>query len=336
LFPRFLLASVLLIFFLNAAAQLKRYSFTQSKMASPFTIVMYCNDSATAVALADKSFYLVDSFVHIFTDYDSTSELMQLCAAAGSRQPVSADLMDILKRAKAAAEQTKGAFDITIGPLIKRWRKARKTKQFPLQQEIDSLKEYVGYQKMELDTINNTVLLTQKGMSLDLGGIAQGWIAQKVMNFLSSQHITSALVNASGDIVVSDAPPGATGWSVGINVPEEEDELLPRSLLLKNKSVTTSGDVFQFIEKDGKRYSHITDPKTGYGITSQRNVTVIAGNGTDADWLATACSILKVKKAKKLVKKLHAELLIAENKKGRIIFHSTKGFAQYWNQSISN
>lgn len=301
-------------------------------MGSPFTIVMYCSDSATAVELADKSFYLVDSFVHIFTDYDSTSELMQLCAAAGSRQKVSPALMDILKRAKAAADETNGAFDITIGPLIKLWRKVRKTKQFPAQAQIDSIKKFVGYQNMELDTINNAVLLKQKGMSLDLGGIAQGWIAQKVMDFLSSQYITSALVNASGDIVVSDAPPASAGWSVGINVPEEEDDLLPRSLLLKNKSVTTSGDVFQFIEKDGKRYSHITDPRTGYGLTSQRNVTVIADNGTDADWLATACSILPVKKAKKLVKKLHAELLIAENKKDKIIFHSTKGFAQYWNQ----
>lgn len=332
MFPRLLIVSVLVIFFLNAASQLKRYSFTQPKMGSPFTIVLYCSDTATAVQLADKSFYLVDSFVHIFTDYDSTSELMQLCAAAGSVQHVSPDLMDILKRAKAAAETSNGAFDITIGPLIKLWRKARKTKQFPAQAQIDSLKKYVGFQKMELDTINSMVLLRQKGMSLDLGGIAQGWIAQKIMDFLHSQDISSALVNASGDIVVSDPPPGTAGWSVGINVPEEEDDLLSRFLLLKNISVTTSGDVFQYIEKEGKRYSHITDPKTGYGITSQRNVTVIADNGTDADWLATACSILKIKKAKKLVKKLHAEVLIAENKKDKIVFHSTKGFAQYWHQ----
>ena len=332
MFPRVLLVSLLVVFFITASSQLKRYSFTQPKMGSPFTIVMYCSDSATAAELADKSFYLVDSFVHIFSDYDSTSELMQLCAAAGSRQYVSADLMDILKRAKAAADKTNGAFDITIGPLIKLWRKARKTKQFPAQAQIDSIRKYVGYQKVELDTLNNSVMLTQKGMSLDLGGIAQGWIAQKVMGFLSSQHITSALVNASGDIVVSDAPPGASGWIIGINVPEEADDLLPRSLLLKSKSVTTSGDVFQFIEKDGKRYSHITDPGTGYGVTSQRNVTVIADNGTDADWLATACSILPVKKAKKLVKKLKAQLLIAENKKERVVFHSSKGFAQYWNQ----
>lgn len=326
-----MIVSVLIIFFLNAASQLKRYSFTQPKMGSPFTIILYCSDSTTAAEIADKSFYLVDSFVHIFSDYDSTSELMQLCAAAGSVQHVSPDLMDILKRSEAAAEATNGAFDITIGPLVKRWRRARKTKQFPSQAQIDSLKKYVGYQKMELDTINNRVLLMQKGMSLDLGGIAQGWIAQKVMDFLRSRHITSALVNASGDIVVSDPPPGAAAWSIAINVPGEKEGLLSQSILLQNKSVTTSGDVYQFMEKDGKRYSHITNPSTGYGVTSQRNVTVIANTGADADWLATACSILPVKKAKKLVKKMHAEMLIAENKKDKIIFYSTKGFSGYWN-----
>ena len=327
-----LLASVFTVFFLNASSQLKRYSFTQQKMGSPFTIVMYCSDSAAAVLIANQSFQLVDSFVHIFSDYDSTSELMKLNAAAGTVQHVSPDLMNILIQAKTAAEKSEAAFDITIGPLIKLWRKARKTKQFPLQQQIDSLKKFVGYQKLELDSINGTVLLKQPGMSLDLGGIAQGWIAQKLIDFLSSRQIKSALVNASGDIVVSDPPPGAAAWSIAINVPGEKEGLLSQTILLQNKSVTTSGDVFQFIEKDGKRYSHITNPATGYGVTSQRNVTVIANDGTTADWLATACSILPVKKAKKLVKMMHAEMLIAENKKDKINFYATKGFSRYWNR----
>ena len=179
---------------------------------------------------------------------------------------------------------------------------------------------------------HKTITMARPGMQLDLGGIAQGYIAQKVLDFLSTQKINRALVNASGDIVMSGSPPGAKGWTVGVNVPESREELLPKKLLLQNKAVTTSGDAYQFIDHDGKRYSHITDPRTGYGVTFQRNVTVIANDGATADWLATACSIVSIKKAKKLATSLRAEVLIAEFKKGKLTFHATKGFSLYWKQ----
>ena len=99
---------------------------------------------------------------------------------------------------------------------------------------------------------------------------------------------------------------------------------------MHNQAVTTSGDAYQFMEKDGKRYSHIIDPGTGYGVTFQRNVTAIAADGTTADWLATACSILPVKKAKKLAGEMSAELLITEIKNEKIKYYSTNGFANYW------
>ena len=167
-------------------------------------------------------------------------------------------------------------------------------------------------------------------MQLDLGGIAQGYIAQKVLDFLSSRQINNALVNVSGDIVMSGAPPNTNGWTVGINVPETKDELLPRTILLQNKAITTSGDAYQFMMYKGKKYSHIINPKTGYGITSQKNVTIIANDGTLADWLTKACSILSIKKAKKLASKLGAEVLITQFKNGKIIYHATKGFSVYW------
>jgi thiamine biosynthesis lipoprotein len=169
-------------------------------------------------------------------------------------------------------------------------------------------------------------------MQLDLGGIAQGYVAQKVINFLHTQGVNNALVNASGDIVVSEAPINKDGWVVGVNIPEKTAELLNQKLLLKNRAITTSGDAYQYIEKDGIRYSHIINPASGYGVTFQRNVTVIAADGTTADWLATACSILSLKKAKKLASLLGAEVLIAEIKRGRLLFNSTKGFRFFWKQ----
>jgi thiamine biosynthesis lipoprotein len=333
LFARIFAVSFFLLTTVNGSAQLERFSFTESKMGSPFNIVFFCDDSVQAAHLAKQCFKLVDSFVFIFSDYIDSSELSRLSAAAGvDARPVAVSpaLYDILLLSKNAFVKSDGAFDITIGPLTKYWRRARKTKEFPTDEAVQSKRKLTGFNKMIIDTISKKVTLTQVGMQLDLGGIAQGYIAQKIIDLLYNQHVNHALVNVSGDIVMNDAPPGVKGWTVGINVPETMDELLSRNLLMHNMAVTTSGDAYQFIEHNGKRYSHIIDPRTGYGVTSQRNVTVIAKDGTTADWLATACSILDIKKAKKLATQMNADVLIAEIKRGKVILHATKGFSKYW------
>ena len=138
------------------------------------------------------------------------------------------------------------------------------------------------------------------------------------------------VVASGGDIVLGDAPPNKKGWIVGVNKPEQAEDLLPEKLQLHNLSVATSGDVYQFIEHNGKKYSHIIDPATGYGVSSLRNVTVIAKDGALADWLATACSILPINQAKKLATTMHAELLITEFRNNRIQPYTTQGFEQYW------
>ncbi len=328
-----------IIFFVSLVfvgdAQMTRFSFTESKMGAPFTIIFYSNDSAQAASIAKRCFDLVDSFNFIFSDYIDSSELSKLSKTAGLNSlPVSLSpaMYDILIQSKKAFELSEGAFDITMGPLSKLWRKARRQHQFPADSTVKRIRNLIGFDKLVFDTLNKTIRLTQKGMQLDLGGIAQGYVAQKVINFLHLQGLNNALVNASGDIVVSGAPITKDGWVVGVNIPEKTDELLDQKLLLKNRAITTSGDAYQFIEKDGIRYSHIINPASGYGVTFQRNVTVIAADGTTADWLATACSILSLKKAKKLASLLGAEVLIAEIKRGRLLLNSTKGFRFFWKQ----
>ncbi len=319
----------------SAAAQMTRFSFTESKMGAPFTIVFYSKDSVQALSIAKRCFVLVDSFNFIFSDYIDTSELSYLSKTAGENSiPVklSPALYDILIQSKKAYELSEGAFDITMGPLSKLWRKARKQQLFPTDSTVRSIRNLIGFNKLIFDTLNKTVRLTQPGMQLDLGGIAQGYVAQKVIDFLLSQEITQALINASGDIVMSGAPVDKDGWVVGVNLPEKTDELLNQKLILKNLAVTTSGDAYQFIEKDGIRYSHIINPITGYGVTFHRNVTVIAADGATADWLATACSILSLKKAKKLASILGSEVLITELKRGRLKLNSTRGFRFFWKQ----
>ncbi len=302
-------------------------------MGSPFSIIFYSDDSLKATKLAAGCFSLVDSFNLIFSDYIDSSELSMLSASAGSNRanPVSPALFDMLQTAKSAFKQSNGAFDISIGPLSKLWRRMRKLKQFPQDSAVKGALKITGLKKLELDTIHRTALLKSPCMRLDLGGIAQGWIGEKVVQFLSGQGISHALINVSGDIIMTEAPPGTGGWSIGVNVPETKEELLNQTLLIQNKSVSTSGDAYQYTDHNGKRYSHIIDPRTGYGVTSQRNVTVIADDGTTADWLATACSILSISASKKLAEQLHAEVLIAQVKKGQLVFHATSGFAKYWN-----
>lgn len=300
-------------------------------MGSPFNLIFYCDDSAKASIRAAEAFALVDSLNHIFSDYDSTSELNALNRTAGSDSfvSVSEPLYDILKQSLTAAKKSHGAFDITIGPLSWLWRQSRHQHNFPEAATVQEAKTKVGFQKLKLDTTNHRAQLFQKAMQLDLGGIAKGYTAQAVVDFLSAKGITSALLDAGGDIACSGAPPGKKGWNIGINMPEQAADLLNKTIELHDGAVATSGDVYQFIEHNGKKYSHIINPKTGYGVTFQRNVTVLARDGATADWLATACSILPIPAAKKVARRQSASLWIGVLKKGNIRFYKTAHFHRY-------
>lgn len=311
---------------------LQRFSFTQPKMGSPFTITFYAPDNSRAVSVATQAFHLIDSLNNIFSDYEENSELNQLSATAGQDQwvSISPSLFHILQLSKNASIKSKGAFDITVGPVVKLWRMARKEKRLPPDSLLQQKLLLVGPQFILLDTALQKAKLLKPGMALDLGGIAKGFIAQSVIDLLSSLGIINAMADAGGDIVMSLPPPEKSGWIVGINAPESLTELKNKRLSLHSASVATSGDVYQFVEIGGKKYSHIVNPKTGLGITSQRNVTVIAPKGELADWLATACSLLHIKKAMRLVKKYPgAVLLIMEHRNGKIKMWQSRNFKNY-------
>jgi thiamine biosynthesis lipoprotein len=320
-----------MLYAIHGSAQERKFSFTMPKMGSPFGIVISAGDSAQAAAVATKAFLLVDSLNGIFSDYDSASELSRLSKTAGSGRyyRVSGNLWELIRTAQKAWQKSSGAFDITVGPLSLLWRKARKEHRFPDETEIKAARDLVGFDKIILRPGDSSVLLTRKGMRLDMGGIAKGYIAQQIAAFLALQGMPYSLVDAGGDMAMNKAPGKTGGWKIGINVPETTDELLPRKLLLENMAVATSGDIYQYMEYRGKKYSHIIDPRTGYGITVQRNVTVLARDGADADWLATACSILPVKEALLLAQRMKAEVLINEVTHGKIRSHFSSGFRNF-------
>ena len=328
---RLAILAVFVLVSITSNAQKTRFSFSEQKMGSPLHIIFYAQDSVNANKQARACFELIDSLNHIFSNYDSSSELSSINNNAGIAKNIASPLMwELIMQSKEAYIKSKGAYNIAMGPLTQLWRTVRRLKQFPSQVQIKNKLLLCDFNKIQLNNQDHSIYLPAKGMQLDFGGIGKGYIAQKVVDYLKKEGVTASLVDAGGDIVFGDAPPNKKGWIVGVNQPEKTDDLLPEKLQLHNMSVATSGDVYQFIEHDGKKYSHIINPLTGYGVTSLRNVTVIANNGADADWLATACSILPINEAKKLALSLHAELLITESVNNQLKRNNTKGFDKYW------
>lgn len=326
----------IILFFLAACfiahAQHKKYSFQQPKMGSPFNILIYSDDSLKAANAAAATFKMIDTLNEIYSDYLQESELNRLCKTSGTGKwiKVSEPLFSILQKAHQASEISYGSFDVTIGPVIKLWRKARRENKLPDIDSLKSAKQLVNFKYIELDTNNRSVRLQKPGMRLDLGGIAKGETAQRAYGRLSEFDLPYSLIDAGGDIVAGKTPPGVDGWKVAVNLPGTE-ELMGRQLLLQNKAVATSGDLYQFIELNGIHYSHIINPTTGYALTNSRNVTVIACNGADADWLATACSILPIKKAMRLIRKnSSAQVQITVLKKNKPYFYRSRGFTSYF------
>jgi thiamine biosynthesis lipoprotein len=301
------------------------------KMGSAFNLIIVSADSNKANHLARKSYELVDSLNHIFSNYDSSSELSKINASAGLLPyKMSRAMLDLVQKSQYAYIQSKGAYDISIGPLSSLWRKARKAKLFPEASTVLATKKLVGLNQVKINKRLGTIFLPNANMQLDFGGIAKGYIAQWVINYLKANGIQQALADAGGDIVMSGAPLNQQGWLIGVNLPETTDQLLNKKLQLSNCSVATSGDVYQFIEYKGVKYSHIINPLTGYGVTNLRNVTIVAKTGATADWLATACSILPIKEAKQLAISHQAALLITTLKNGKLVFEATPSFKNYW------
>lgn len=323
---------LLLVLFATTAGAQKKYVFEQPKMGSPFTISIYGTDSMAASLAAAAAFRRADTLNALFSDYIDSSELNRLSATSGQGRfvPVSLPLFTILQRAVEAARLSKGSYDITIGPVVKLWRQARKTKAFPHADTLKAALRKTGYRYIHLDTLHRSVCLEKPGMQLDLGGLGKGFVAQAALELLAAYGFPAAMVNAGGKIAIGQSPPGKQGWLIGINAPGEKDKLLPGLLSLQQVVIATSGDIYQYVELNGKRYSHIVNPKTGIGLTHSRNVTVIAADGTAADWLATACSILPLRKSLRLVRHLPgAALFVTESRNGKIFHKSSPGFRNY-------
>ena len=275
-----------------AEEKLQRFEFSETEMGLPFRIVLFAKNAATAKKASDAAFNRVKQLNDILSDYDSDSELSKLSRASGSGREVhvSDDLWNVLTRAQWFSEKSRGAFDITVGPVVNLWRYSRAVKRLPDPIKLEKARKAVGYQKIRLNTNEYTVELLVPDMRLDVGGIGKGYALDEAMKVLKTNGIARALVSGGGDMAVSEPPPGKDGWKIELG--QVETNAAREFVLIKNCGLATSGDMFQRLEIDGKRYSHIVDPRTGIGLTDHSLVTVVAPNAMTADATSKPVSVL--------------------------------------------
>lgn len=316
----------------GCAPQVQRYQYTQKHMGVEFGMVLYA-PSAEAAELASQAAYArIAELDALLSDYDPASELSKLSQSSGSGTAfkVSPDTMVVLRHALEVSRKSDGAFDVTIGPCTRLWRKARRDGALPSPELLEEARNAVGWQHVKLDEAGSTVTLEQPHMRLDLGALAPGYAADEAMRLLRKQGIRSALVDASGDVVLGDAPPGQKGWKVALAPLDPQRPKPSMTLYLSKCSISTSGDLFRFVEIGGKHYSHLIDPRTGLGVTDRRTTTVIAPTGITSDALASAVYVMGPKAGLSLVEQTPeaAAIVVEYMPQGAPRLHTTARFRE--------
>ena len=293
---------------------LSRYEFAEPHMGSLWRISLYAPDPIAASNAVRAAFARVAALDRMMTDYDPESELMRLSKSPrGVPVEVSGDLFRILRQSQEISRISSGAFDVTVGPVVQLWRRARRQRELPAEERLEKARLAVGYGKLALNPRRKTVTLLADNLRLDLGGIAKGYGADEALLVLRRMGLGRALVAASGDLAIGDALPGKPGWRVGIGALDRSETNLAAMLLLNNAGVSTSGDLEQSVVLGGVRYSHIVDPRTGCALTNRLQATIIADCATRSDALATTVCVLGAEHGLRLVdsdRKLAACLIL--------------------------
>ncbi len=302
-------------------------------MGVPFRIVLYAPGQSTADRAADAAFRRIQELNDIMSDYEPESELSRLSRTSGQGREVrvSNDLWFVLQRAQALSERSDGAFDVTVGPYVVLWRRARRQHQLPDPVRLAQAGQAVGYRHVRLNPARQSIELLVPNMRLDLGGIGKGYAVDQALKALREQGVDRALVEGGGDMGVTGPPPGKPGWRIELSSLDATNAPPARFLLLKNHAISTSGDLYQRLEIDGRRYSHIVDPRTGIGLTNHCVANVIAPDGITSDSMTKVVSVLGAGKGFELINATPgvAARLMVDNGSGVKVSES-KRFGRYY------
>jgi thiamine biosynthesis lipoprotein len=298
-----------------SAAPDSLYQEARPAMGTTVEVYLYAPARAEAAQLFELAFEEIERVEDLLSTYRPTSEVSRINAAAG-RGPVTTDpeVFGLIDRALEFSRRTQGAFDITVGPLVEAWGFFRGDGHRATDAELQAARATVGWWQVNLDHASRSVAFRKPGVELDFGAIGKGYALDRVARLLRDQGVRSALLGAGqSSYVAIGSPPGAEGWTIRVPDPHNHDQALS-TVTLRNAALSTSGSDQRFFEREGRRYTHIIDPRTGEPVTGMRQVTVLAETATDADALSTGLFVLGAVEAAELIRGLSGAgaLLVAD------------------------
>lgn len=287
-------------------------------LGSPFEITVVAKDTVegnkyTALAVAE-----VKRIENLISDWIPTTPISQVNQNSGI-QPIKVndEVFELVERAIKISKLTDGAFDISYASMDKIWKFDGSMKEMPSPEAIKKSVERIGYEKIILDSKNKTIFLKDVGMKLGLGGIGQGYIADKVKAVLQGKGCTAGIVNVSGDINTWGSQTDGKPWTVGVVNPVNKNKVFATFPLI-DSAVETSGSYEKYVTFNNIRYSHIIDPRTGYPATGVVSVSVFAKQTEIADALATGVFVMGVEVGLDLINQLKGIECIIVDDKGKI------------------
>lgn len=312
------LAAVFIIWSSNAAAQTARKRVT-TLMGSRFEIIIVAKDPASAEKYIDTVIAEITRIENLISEWRPGTQISEVNRNAGI-QPVKVDkeVFELTKRAIHFSKISHGAFDISFAAMDKIWRFDDTMTEMPTPATVKRSVEKVGYKNIILDSVHSTIFLQLPGMKIGFGSIGKGYAADRGRQLMQAHGVPAGIVNASGDMTAWGTQPDGTDWNIGITNPFNADTLLA-VITLKDAAVTTSGSYEKYVELNGKRYSHIINPKTGYPATGLTSVTVTGPLAETANGFCTSLMVLGKKKGMGLINKYPAYSCIMITDAGKII-----------------
>lgn len=283
-------------------ASKKTYREAQAKMGSPFSITVVHEDEKTARAAIQTAWKEIDRLERIISSWQEDSQTSSVNREAGIKPVVvSRELFNLVRRSLKVSALTDGAFDITFASAGRYWD--FRSNQLPNPEDVARAVAAIDYRKIQLNAATQSIFLQDRSTRIGFGGIGKGYAANRALHTLKEAGIQHAIVNAGGDLVATGRQANGQPWDIVIAHPRQEANILAR-LNLTEQAVVTSGDYERYFMLDGKRYSHIIDPRTGYPVSGMMSVTVICPDAELADALATSVFVMGAHEGLALVNKM--------------------------------
>jgi thiamine biosynthesis lipoprotein len=300
----------------NAQTLRKR---TTLLMGGRFDISIVAEDSLSAESNIDLVIAEITRIENLISDWKSDSQISEVNRNAGIK-PVVVDpeVFNLTKRALRLSEITQGAFDISFAAMERIWKFDGTMTGMPSEDAIKKAVEKVGYRNIILDPLHSTIFLKNTGMKIGFGALGEGYAADKCRTLMLQKGVDSGIVNASGDMITWGSQPNGKPWNIGITNPFDTEKIIA-VIPITNKAVTTSGSYEKFVILNGKRYSHIINPATGYPATGLCSVTVLGPSAEMANGFSTSIMVLGKEEGLKLLNKFPDYSCLMITDKGKVI-----------------